>query len=58
MLHAIFQRHLAKKKGVGQGAPQRMDDGELSCVKISRSLKKTLPKKLNVKKRIWQRKKA
>jgi hypothetical protein len=58
MFHAIFQRQTANKKCAVQGAPQQSDDGELSFVEISRSLKKTLPKKLNVKKRIWQRKKA
>jgi hypothetical protein len=58
MFHINFQRHLAIKKDARQGAPEQMDDGELSFVEISRSLKKTLPKKLNVEKRIWQRKKA
>jgi hypothetical protein len=26
--------HLAKKKGVGQGAPEQMDDGELSVRRV------------------------
>ena len=29
MFHIIFSKRSAKKKGVEQGAPQQMDDGEV-----------------------------